>query len=379
MELATYFYSPNSGWSQGLEPSLDSDQTLVVVFGASDLSGVAGAVAELADVYASSHFIGCSTAGEIYDTTLSDGGLTVAVARFSRTRLSTVSAQVSASEESFSAGAQIARGLKADDLRGVFVLSEGLSVNGSELVRGINSVLPEDVVVTGGLAADGDRFQETWTLAGGAAHPHRVCAVGFYGDAVRIGHGSKGGWDRFGVEREVTHSEGNVLYELDGRPALSLYKEYLGERAQGLPATGLLFPLSLRSGPNDQDAVVRTILAVDESNQSITFAGDIPESSLATLMHANFDRLVNGASDAASMIDTLAAGGLPTLALAISCVGRRLVLGEGAEEEIEATLDVLPSNTRQVGFYSYGEISPHTSGRCDLHNQTMTLTTIAEV
>ena len=379
MELETFLYNPVSGWARELDPSLDSEQTLVVAFGASDLSAVAGALAELANVYPSSHRIGCSTAGEIYGTTLSDGGLCVAVAKFARTRIAAVSAQVSASEQSFSAGQEIARGLQADKLRGVFVLSEGLRVNGSALVEGISSVLGEDVVVTGGLAADGDRFQETWTFANDAAHTHRVCAVGLYGDAVRIGHGSKGGWDRFGVERRVTRAEGNVLFELDGRPALSLYKEYLGERASGLPATGLLFPLSLRSNDSDQESVVRTILAVDESNQSITFAGDVPQGSLATLMHANFDRLVNGASDAASMVSVPVTEGLSTLALAISCVGRRLVLGEGAEEEIEATLDVLPTNTRQVGFYSYGEISPHTSGRCDLHNQTMTLTTITEV
>ena len=70
--------------------------------------------------------------------------------------------------------------------------------------------------------------------------------------------------------------------------------------------------------------------------------------------------------------------GVQTLAIAISCVGRRLVLGERTEEETEATLDVLPDGTQQIGFYSYGEISPLSSGRCDLHNQTMTLTTISE-
>jgi hypothetical protein len=59
-------------------------------------------------------------------------------------------------------------------------------------------------------------------------------------------------------------------------------------------------------------------------------------------------------------------------------VGRRLVLGSRTEEEIEATLEVLPKGTQQIGFYSYGEISPYTAGTCDLHNQTMTLTTLSE-
>ncbi|MDH5347939.1 MAG: FIST C-terminal domain-containing protein, partial [Nitrospira sp.] len=89
-------------------------------------------------------------------------------------------------------------------------------------------------------------------------------------------------------------------------------------------------------------------------------------------------RLVQGASEAASSTTLSAAGDSSALAIAISCVGRRLVLGERTEEETEATLDVLPKGTQQVGFYSYGEISPYTAGTCDLHNQTMTLTTLSE-
>ena len=197
---------------------------------------------------------------------------------------------------------------------------------------------------------------------------------------MRVGHGSKGGWDIFGPERFVTRSKYNVLYELDGKPALQLYKEYLGERASGLPATALLFPLALRADPNDKKILVRTVLSVDEATQSMTFAGNIPEGHLAQLMRANFERLIEGASLAA--LSTLATTGGPadeTLSIAISCVGRRLILGERTEEEIEAVLHELPVGARQIGFYSYGEISPYASGHCDLHNQTMTLTTISEV
>jgi hypothetical protein len=208
--------------------------------------------------------------------------------------------------------------------------------------------------------------------------PGFVTAVGFYGDRIHIGHGSKGGWDRFGPERRVTKSRGSILFELDGRPALQLYKEYLGERANGLPATGLLFPLALRCDQSDSKSLVRTILAVNEGEQSLTFAGDIPEGAFAQLMKANYDRLVQGASEAASSTKLSGDGDSSTLAIAISCVGRRLVLGERTEEETEATLDVLPKGTQQIGFYSYGEISPYTTGTCDLHNQTMTLTTLSE-
>lgn len=194
--------------------------------------------------------------------------------------------------------------------------------------------------------------------------------------AFAITHGSQGGWDSFGLERKVTASQGNVLLELDGQPALELYKTYLGERAAELPSSALLFPLALRDSMNSSKSVVRTVLSVDEAAQSMTFAGDIPTGQYVRLMRANFDRLVLGARSAghAAMGDHVG----PTLSIAISCVGRRLVLGARTEEETEAALDALPPGTTQIGFYSYGELSPHATGRCDLHNQTMTLTVLSE-
>lgn len=380
MKLETFCYNPASGWSVDRMPELDSDNTLIVVFGAPELPHVEAPLHELVATFPRSSVIGCSTAGEIFGTSLKDASLSVAVAKFEHgTRVATASAAVSSQAESFAAGEAIARQLNHPTLRGVLLLSDGLNVNGTDLVRGLNSVLPSDVVVTGGLAGDGSRFKRTWVIDAGAPHSNKVCAAGLYGGKVTIGHGSKGGWDNFGPERLVTRSRGNVLVELDGRPALELYKEYLGELASGLPATGLLFPLALRADAADEKSLVRTILAVDEEHQSMTFAGDIPEGALARLMRANFDRLIDGASEAASLASEVHDDETDqTLAIAISCVGRRLVLGERAEEEIEATLDVLPAGTRQIGFYSYGEISPYAQGPCDLHNQTMTLTTIRE-
>ena len=361
--------------------ALDSETSLLLLFGGSRLIDRPALIQQVLDACPRSHVMGCSTAGEIHGCEISDDSLVVAAARFDHTALRTAQATVQAPTDSYTAGCTIAEQLTHSSLRGVFVLSDGLNVNGSELVKGLNDTLGEAVVVTGGLAGDGTDFKRTWVIKDRMPIGGYVTAIGFYGDHVKLGHGSKGGWDKFGPERLVTKSKGNILYELDGRPALQLYKEYLGDRAAGLPATGLLFPLAIRSSNTDGKALVRTILAVDEAAQSMTFAGDMPEGVLAQLMRANFDRLVQGASDAATLAVNSrdhTSSPSPTLSIAISCVGRRLVLGERTEEEIEATLDILPKGSSQVGFYSYGEISPYASGACDLHNQTMTLTTIAE-
>lgn len=374
MLLSTHRYRKSTGWDKALDARMDSANTLLIIFGAADSGSLCAGFTELRQAFVRAVWMGCSSSGEIYGRSLDDDTLVVAVMQFGATSLRLAARPIESPEASFAVGSKLGRQLAAPDLKGVFVLSDGLLVNGTALVRGLSENLPDGVVVTGGLAGDGDRFENTWVLVNRVPTPRQVTAVGLYGDRLRIAHGSKGGWDVLGPEREVTRSSGNVLFSLDGQPALAIYKQYLGERAAGLPATGLLFPLVIRNDFAQDGHIVRTILAVNESENSITFAGDIPQGSFVRLMRANFDRLVDGAADAASSADLSGyENGQQILGIGISCVGRRLVLGQRTEEEIDAVLDALPPACEFIGYYSYGELSPLTSGRCDLHNQTMTL------
>lgn len=378
MKVTKFAYDKNEGWSLDLPQDKDSSQTLILVFGASSYLDNYKSLAELNGKFPNSKVIGCSTAGEIFDSSINDESLSGVIVKFENTEIKTAFAPVSQANESFSAGAKIAQMLNEPSLSGILVLSDGLNVNGSELVRGINSIVSDKVKVTGGLAGDGPNFQKTWVLKDGVPKSNFVSAVGFYGENIQIGHGSRGGWDIFGPERKITKSIGNQLFELDGKPALDLYKNYLGELADELPASALSFPLALRSDYFDKKRIVRTVLNIDEKNSSMIFAGDIPEGAFAQLMRTNRDHLIDGACDAAVMANRESHISEDLLCIAISCVGRRLVLGERAEEELEAVLDEMQENTTQIGFYSYGEISPFETGYCDLHNQTMTLTTISE-
>lgn len=375
--MQTFSYTPRDGWSQRLPVELDSPQTLVLAFCAPGYYDHRGPLDELLGAFPHAQVLGCSSAGEIFGAELRDESLSCAIVRFAHTRLRRAFARVEGTAGSFTAGAAVAEQLAAPDLRGIFVLSDGHTVNGTALIRGLGSALPENLIITGGLAGDGNRFQHTWVIHERDLRQGEVSAVGFYGDRIRIGHGSQGGWDIFGPERLITRSNANILFELDGRPALELYKEYLGELAGGLPATALLFPLAVRT-PGGDKQMVRTVLDVSESDSSMTFAGDVPEGSMAQLMKANFDRLVQGAAHAALATRANTPEDVDVLAVAISCVGRRLVLNERTEEELEVTVETLPRRSHLVGFYSYGEISPYGDGRCELHNQTMTLTTFAE-
>ncbi|HSH92446.1 MAG TPA: FIST N-terminal domain-containing protein [Ramlibacter sp.] len=389
MKIEQRKWTSSLGWTPAHPGNFAGSVQLVFVFGAAAILRHPRTSAAIRNDYPNAIVFGCSTSGEICGTDVSDDSLVATAVHFQYTQLRRAQVNVPSMAASFPAGEQIGKQLPAalhnaatgndERLVHVLTLTDGLKVNGSEFVAGLVKQLPRGVAVTGGMAGDGVRFGETLVYRDSMAESGAIAAIGLYGPRLKVGFGSLGGWDVFGTERLVTGSKSNVLYELDGVPALALYKEFLGEgAARGLPATGLLFPLSIRTN-EDEPPVVRTILSVDEDTQSITFAGDIPEGSYACLMKANFERLIDGATGAAQICHEALQSSAPDLALLISCVGRRLVLKERSDVEVKAVRDVLGGTATLAGFYSYGEISPFTPGaRCELHNQTMTITTLTE-
>jgi len=352
---------------------------LIFVFGNRELLEKSTITQQLHEIYKDAIFSGCSTAGEIAGESVDDNTIVVTGIKFNATPLSSASIPLTAVDyNSTEAGKKLVSQLPTEGLKHVFVVSDGLRVNGTDLVQGMRSGLAAHVTLTGGLAGDGSKFQKTVLLEpNGDLVTESVAAVGFYGDSISIGFGSRGGWDSFGLDRRVTKSHENVLFEIDEQPALDLYKSFLGDRAKDLPASGLLFPLSMRDS-EDRAPVVRTILGISEEDKSLTFAGDIPEGSFVRLMKANNDRLIRGAEEAA-IACTDGMDESPEFALLVSCVGRKLVLKQMVEEEVESVSDVL-GNPAIAGFYSYGELAPFNKNEsCELHNQTMTITTFREV
>jgi len=323
--------------------------------------------------------VACSTAGQITDTGVHDYLLACTGVRFDHSTVAVSSARPDEGADCQAFGRLLAERLPAEGLRHVFVLSEGLTVNGSAFAQGLLSGLPAGVAVTGGLAGDGARFEHTVACLDGPEPSQQAVAIGFYGERLRIGYGCAGGWEPFGIERRVTRSEGNVLWELDGEPALDLYRRYLGPQAAELPASGLLFPLAVRPMDEDREPLVRTILGMDEQNRTLTFAGDVPVGHKARLMKSRLESLVDGAQGAGEAAHKGLAGGRSELALLVSCVGRKIVMKQRVEEEVEAVREALGPQATIAGFYSYGELSPLNTGMpCELHNQTMTVTVLAE-
>jgi len=372
-------WTKDSGWITISDNNLKDSAQLVFLFGDTSLLKDPKNLETVKSFYPNAHIVSGSTAGEIIGTQVLDNSLVVTAVHFQDTGLGFAKTKIEKMEESLSAGEKLANSLQKEGLVHVLVLSDGLHVNGTKLVNGLTANLPKDVAVTGGLTGDQDRFKETVVGLDSLPEKDTIAVVGFYGTNIKIGYGSMGGWDSFGPERLVTKSNANVLYELDGKSALELYKKYLGDQAKGLPASGLLFPLSLRR-QGKETGLVRTILSINEKEGSMTFAGDVPEGDYVRLMKANFERLVDGAGGAASMSHESFATSSPNLAILISCIGRKLVLKQRTEEETERVQEVLGKTTTMTGFYSYGEICPvaPTEKQCELHNQTMTITTFSE-
>ncbi len=378
MKIIQKKYSNKKGWEiirdDNFNPSLCN---FVWIFGSIDDIDSPDMYNSLQFEYPNAQILINTTAGEIIDTQVDDKCISLTAAYFEKTLIKTSMVNIVEVKNSYEAGTILAKGLESKGLKNVFVISDGQKVNGSELVLGLQASLPVGTIITGGLAGDGASFKRTLVGLNEIPIEGRIVAIGFYGKKISVKYGSYGGWDPFGPERLITRSKGNILYELDGKPALDVYKMYLGDYAKELPSSGLLFPLSIRN--NDNNSLVRTILSIDEENKSLTFAGNMPEGYYSRLMKANFDRLIEGASIAAQ--NTLAnKHNNPDLAILISCVGRKLVLDQRVEEEVEVIRTIYGDTTAITGFYSYGEISPSVNfSKCDLHNQTMTITTFTEL
>lgn len=381
MLVETVTWDADAGWQPDL-PHPDGRSALVLVFGhlpdagqldaghRDPLSGPADPFAELSSVWSGHAVLGCSTAGQLMHGDLPEAPVVAVVIRFDRTTLRHHHVELTKAGGARNAGRDLADVMDDPKLRGVFVVGDGHAVNGASLAAGFADRLP-DIPVSGGLAGNGLSAESTWSLVDGVRCTGWVSAVGFVGDHIELGFGAAGGWDVLGPERLVTQSYGNVLYELDGQPALALYRDHLGELGDDLPNAAVGFPMSIRD--LDDRTVVRTVWSVNPATDSLRLGGDVPQGSVAQLLHASPDRLVEGAHQAARR----AAIGHEEFAIAVSCSARRRVLGERSDEEVDAALEALDPGVHLVGFYSNSSLCPD-GGQIDLHNQTMTITTFRE-
>ena len=373
-ETLTY----NKKWEYHLKQERPlTDATIVFIFGDREEFKNPKIYEEIKELYPYSDIIGCTSSGNILGESLSSASLVATAVYFEKGFIKVSVKDFDSDDDLFNLSKSVVDALDKEGLKHVFLLSDGLNMNGSFLAQGANKAVESKIPITGGLAGDATNFEETWVIANDVAVQNRVVGIGFYGDSLSISSGCYAGWEEFGIYRRITKSVDNVVYEIDGQPALDLYKKYLGEYAENLEENGLHFPFSVKKEHEDW-AVIRSVLAVNEEEKTLVFAGDMEEGSLARLMKADIDGLIDGSEMAARNI--VQSNNKSALGLVVSCVGRRVVLNQLSDEELESIGDILGANVQLTGFYSYGELAPHSNEilSCRLHNQTMTLTVIYE-
>ncbi|MDO8415447.1 MAG: FIST N-terminal domain-containing protein [Agitococcus sp.] len=324
-------------------------------------------------------WLGCSTAGEISASGVTDNTAIFTAIHFEHPDFKIAIAPLINMKQTAIAGQTLGKALNHIDLKNILVFGQGVDINGSALIDGIKAIVNDKVIISGGLAGDAGRFTRTFTLSNDGISDQSIVAIGFYGEHIQLSVGYFGGWQAFGSARQVSRYDNNILYELDGKPALDLYKNYLGDYAKELPASGLLFPFSMMTPERKTMGIIRTLLGINESEGSLTLAGDVIENGYLQLMLASTEALVSGAETAANLIKNEKELDTTGLAILISGVGRKLLMGGRVDEEVEAVGEVFGAELLLAGFYANGEIGPYlNTSDSKLHNQTMTITYLSE-
>ncbi|QTA81405.1 FIST domain-containing protein [Desulfonema limicola] len=332
----------------------------------------------IADAVSTLNIIGCTGAGEIADSGFSTKSIVLGGIAMDQAGFEIVSAK-NLSRDSEGAGRKLAASFSSK-VRYVQLFSDGITGNGCALLRGISSILGEDIPITGGTAGDAGKFKKSWQFAGREILTDAAAAIGFTGD-FKVGTGIQSGWSPIGLPKKVTRSSGNILYELNNEPALKVFKRFLGKHADKLPAVGVEYPLGFygkcKNSDKDEYFLLRATMAVNHEQGSIAFAGEIPEGTMVHLTCGDKASLLDASEKAARLALDELGEAEPVMAFFYSCMARKTLLGQRTKEEFERVNKILGGNIPLLGFYSFGEycrIKP--GGPCMLHNESAAISII---
>ena len=341
----------------------DSDRVLVQVFtGLNDDLHIRRVQKELKACFPTAPVIGTTTGGEVFNGGIVDHSTVISVAVFERSR---VRVSFSDEKDSLKLGRQLAEGLKDRDQKVMIAFADGLGSNGDRILRGLHEVSPE-VPVAGGLAGDMFTFTGTYTFTQDfLSKTGGVCAC-IYTDRIHINTLYNLAWIPIGKEMTITKAEGNRIYEIEGRPAVEIYKEYLGKDAETLlPHIAIEFPLVFE---RDGKLVARACLGIDDDG-AMVYEGDINEGERVRFSIWDTGEMLDGAGTALKVIRGVPVEGI----FVYTCAARKYLMGKEVEVETKYLQSVAPT----VGFLTYGEFFTD-RGTKSFFNYTITLITLSE-
>lgn len=317
--------------------------------------------------------IGCSSYAEINRLTALTHSVSLLGSRRSTLRAKTV-ALPSDNHTAFEMGQLAGRELAPFHPDLLILVPDVLTINATQALRGVQSILGRHFPIIGGAAADNGDFARTFLLHNGTLQGSGLVGLALKGP-LRLETAARSGYIPLSTPRTVTAMENeNILLELDGRPALDVYREFLGPRADEMPHVSVEFPIgTIPPGMKEAPALTRAVFKIDEQRRALILGGDIPTGEQLRILGASRKDVLAGAREAAEQ----AHQALPDadFALFFSCMSRKLALGPHYEEECKSALSLLPPEMPKLGFYTFGELSPR-HGISEHHESTFTVALI---
>lgn len=376
MKTELNVWSKDSGWANGQSPGQLKNPNIVILFTSPDVMANTDLPKQIETAYPNSDIVGCTGSGAISGQKVYDKSLVVIAIAFDKAYTKTAKVEVQNTQEAEEAAKTLLNQLPKEDLKHVIILFNLLKFDPGVLIETLAKNLPEGVGLTGGAAGDYETFSKTYVYYKGEISENSVVLIGFYGKDLKINYNCEIGCKPYGPERYITKVDDKMVYELDGQPALSLYKEFLGPYADRLPLISQKYPFAVRFNENDKQ-VFRTIFGIDETKQSVIISGGLPKGTPTQFVLISIPKLIEGAELAA--VESKKIENEPELVFLFSCSGRRLVLHQRVEEELESVNTIFGEKPTVVGFYCYGEVSPYKmKEKCYLQNYSMAITTITE-
>lgn len=382
MQVNTRVYRAKQGWDSPLPANLDSSRTLLVVFAAAELfEAEIDWLAQIRNALPQSQMIGCSTTMPLVNGQLLPGSAVLAVCQLEHARIKLTSQPLESPADSLAAGQAIGRALYQPDLRQIMLFADGRTVNANELMNGINSVAPQAIRLSGGMASHPD-FNNGLRLLilDGTLKSQTVVAAALYGDQLMIQQREDVGLKTYSQYYEVTRHGDRLITEVNGRPALDVYNEFLGELADDKGYIHM-FPIGFYEAPDTPMKVVRSILDLSQGDRALILASEVPAHPYMRFMTGLPSQFIDSAQKVAAGISASVINErftLPLLSLTTTCVGRQAAMGRQAEQEVARAFAALPRGTEQIGFAAYGEIAWSSTGFCELHNHTINIMLMGE-
>jgi hypothetical protein len=261
------------------------------------------------------------------------------------------------------------------------ILCDGLIDNTQELVNSMQEKLGRSFPLVGACASDNLKYTRTNILYNDAVLSDAACAT-IWGGKISFGLGIKHGWKALGKQHLVTKSYGNIIYEIDSRPATYLYEEYLGCDIKKLQSElrfiSVLYPIGIYL-PGEEEFLLRNIRSIEDDG-SLILQGSIPENSQIRLMIGTKESCLEATNQAIDDVNKGLAGKLPNFVFVFDSISRSMLLRREAKKELEIIKKQFGPEIPVVGLYTYGEQAPLTAvnyqGKAYLHNQTVTLLAI---